>query len=132
MSEVRQISGRPFTPGSAPRQGGKPGRRAKLSAQAVQILDRLLIDWTKHGAATLKILRLERPDLYARLALEVASRLTLADVADAGGPTIVTVRWVDPKHSVPPPLPPEPVRPINSPPDPPPSPQLLTFRRPLD
>ena len=129
MSEVRQI-GRPFAPSRAPRQGGKPGRRAKLSAQAVQILDRLLIDWTKHGAATLKILRLERPDLYARLALEVASRLTLADVADAGGPTIVTVRWVDPKHSAP--LPPELVRPINSPPDPPPSPQLLTFRRPLD
>ena len=75
----------------------------------MQILDRLLIDWTKHGAATLKILRLERPDLYARLALEVASRLTLADTPEnADGPVIVTVRWVDPTHHPAPPLPPEP------------------------
>ena len=31
---------RPFTSTTAPRQGGKPGRRHKLSAQALQILDR--------------------------------------------------------------------------------------------
>jgi hypothetical protein len=124
---------RPFTPATAPRQGGKLGRKNKLSAQAMQILDRLLADWTKHGAATLRILRRERPDLYARLAVETAARLTLADSAgDADGPVIVTVRWVDPKHSAPPPLPPEPPRPINSSPHPPPFPQLLTFRRPLD
>jgi hypothetical protein len=119
-------------PATAPRQGRKPGSKNKLSAQAMQILDRLMIDWMKHGATTLKTLRLERPDLYARLALETASRLTLADSMDADGPITITVRWVDPKHSAPPPLPPEPARPISSPPCPPPSPQLLTFRRPLD
>ena len=131
MSEGRQI-GRPFAPGRAPRTGGKPGRRAKLSAQAMQILDRLQADWMKHGAATLRVLRLEQPQAYARLAVEVAAKLTLAESAEAAdGPTILVVRWGDPNH--PAPSPPE--RPINSPPSPPPapqsSPQLLTFRRPL-
>ena len=127
----------PFTPTTAPRQGGKPGRKAKLSAQALEILNRLLVDWTKHGAATLRVLRLERPDLYARLAIETAAKLTLAesgaDVVD--GPTLLVVRWGTPDPSHPMPLPPEPLKPINSPPSPPPppaSPQLLTFRRPLD
>ena len=55
----------PFVPATAPRQGGKPGRKNRLSAQAVQILDRLMIDWMKHGARTLRVLRLERPELYA-------------------------------------------------------------------
>jgi hypothetical protein len=49
-------------PATAPRQGRKPGSKNKLSAQAMQILDRLMIDWMKHGATTLKTLRLERPD----------------------------------------------------------------------
>ena len=111
----------PFTPATAPRQGGKLGRKHKLSQQAVQILDRLLVDWTKHGAKTLRILRLERPDLYARLALETAARLTLTEAADAGEPpTTLIVRWGDPSR--PAPAPPE---------SPPASPQLLTFRRPL-
>jgi hypothetical protein len=116
---------RPFTPTTAPRQGGKPGRKAKLSAQALEILNRLLVDWTKHGAATLRVLRLERPDLYAKLALETAARLTLAaESAGDGEPVILSVRWGDPRH--PAPAPPE------SPPVlPPSSPQLLTFRRPL-
>ena len=84
----------PFTPATAPRQGGKPGRRAKLSAQAMQILDRLQADWMKHGAATLKILRLEQPQAYAKLALETAARLTLAESAGAvGEPTLLVVRW---------------------------------------
>ena len=42
---------RPFTSTTAPRQGGKPGRRHKLSAQALEILDRLLVDWAKHAAS---------------------------------------------------------------------------------
>ena len=85
---------RQFTSATAPRQGGKPGRRAKLSAQAMQILDRLQADWMKHGAATLKILRLEQPQAYAKLALETAARLTLAKSAGAvGEPTLLVVRW---------------------------------------
>ena len=111
----------PFTPATAPRQGGKPGRRAKLSAQAMQILDRLQADWMKHGAATLKILRLEQPQAYSKLALETAARLTLAESEVGGEPLIVSVRWIDP------------VKPAPTPPPeaPPVSPQLLTFRRPL-
>ena len=102
-----------------------PGRKHKLSAQALQILDRLLTDWTKHGAATLKILRLERPDLYARLALETATRVTLAgSEIDSGAPMVLTVRWGDPR-------PPAPAPPESPPVLPPSSPQLLTFRRPL-
>ena len=114
-----------FTSTTAPKQGGKPGRKVKLSAQALQILDRLMADWMKHGAATLRVLRLERPDLYARLALETATRLTLAESSRADDvPTLLVVRWGDPRH--PAPAPPE------SPPVlPPSSPQLLTFRRPL-
>ena len=124
MSEGARI-GRPFVPTTAPRQGGKPGRKVKLSGQALQILDRLMADWMKHGAATLRVLRLERPDLYARLALETATRLTLAESEVGGEPLIVSVRWIDPVKPAPPP-PPE-----SAPVLPPVSPQLLTFRRPL-
>jgi hypothetical protein len=83
----------PFTSATAPRTGGKPGRKNKLSAQAMQILERLMVDWTKHGAATLRLLRVERPDLYARLCLETATKLTLAekDAGDADGPTLLVV-----------------------------------------
>ena len=118
---------RQFTSATAPRQGRPPGSKNKLSAQALQILEQLMTDWTKHGAATLKILRLERPDLYARLCLETAARLSLgAETADAGElPQVLVVRWGDPSRPAPP-LPPE------SPPVlPPSSSQLLTFQRPL-
>ena len=70
-----------FTGATAPRQGGKPGRKVKLSGQALQILDRLMADWMKHGAATLRVLRLERPDLYARLAGDGVA----ADLGRVGG-----------------------------------------------
>ena len=83
-----------FTSATAPRQGGKPGRKVKLSGQALQILDRLMADWMKHGAATLRVLRLERPDLYARLALETATRLTLAESVVDGEPIIVSCAGV--------------------------------------
>ena len=126
---------RQFTSATAPRQGRTPGSKNKLSAQALQILDRLMADWMKHGAATLRVLRLERPDLYARLALETATRLTLAESSRADDvPTLLVVRWGDPRH--PSPLPPE-VSPPEPPHVPPPAPApfasagLLTFRRPL-
>ena len=90
---------KPFTPSTAPRNGRKPGSSNKLSRQSMEILDKLLVDWAKHGAKTLKTLRIERPELYAKLALDVASRVVLNDVADAGGPMIVTVKWIDPKTS---------------------------------
>ena len=65
---------KPFTPSTAPRNGRKPGSRNKLSRQSMEILDRLLVDWAKHGARTLKVLRLENPAAYARLSLEVATK----------------------------------------------------------
>jgi hypothetical protein len=100
--------GVPFTAQSAPRQGGKPGRRVKLSSTAMAILNKLLADWERHGGTTLKILRMENPAAYAKLALECATRLTLAEMgADGDMPTIITVKWVDPKQHPALPLPPE-------------------------
>ena len=113
---------RQFTSATAPRQGGKPGRKVKLSGQALQILDRLMADWMKHGAATLRVLRLERPDLYARLALETATRLTLAELGVGGEPSH-RERSLDRSSKA--------CAAASSRIVPPVSPQLLTFRRPL-
>ena len=71
------MSGKKFTSETAPRQGSVPGRKPRLSRQAMVILDRLMVDWTKHGAAVLRTLQIERPELYAKLALDVASRVVL-------------------------------------------------------
>ena len=123
----------PFTPATAPRAGGKAGRKVKLSAQSLEILARLMTDWQKHGARTLKVLRLENPAAYARLSLEVATKVALNESAvDDGRPQLLIVRWGtrDPSHPVPPP--PDPI-----PSEPPPRgpmqmPRLLSFERPLD
>ena len=123
----------PFTPATAPRAGGKAGRKVKLSAHALEILDRLLVDWAKHGAATLKVLRLENPAAYARLSLEVATKVALNESAvDDGRPMMLVVRWGTRDPSKPMPLPPDPI-----PSEPPPRgpmqmPRLLSFERPLD
>ena len=128
-----------FTPSTAPKNGRPKGSKNRLSRQAMEILDRLQADWIKHGPAVLKTLRMEQPQAYARLAVEVAARLTLADTAAMDAPMIVTVKWIDPKTSrMPPPLPPETAHP-QSQPHPPPSPlptmtpassaKLLTFHR---
>ena len=100
-----------FTSSSAPRNGRVKGSKNRLSKQARQILDRLMVDWTRHGAGTLKILRLEAPAQYARLSLEIAAKLALNDAGiDDGAPTLLVVRWGtrDPAHPMP--LPPEPIR----------------------
>ena len=91
MSEGKKL-GRPFTPATAPRQGGKPGRKAKLSAEALLILERLMKDWKKYG--------------YAKLALETAAKLGMAETVESvinDVPTVLIVKWADPAH---PPAPP--------------------------
>jgi hypothetical protein len=130
MSEGKKL-GRPFTPETAPRTGGKPGRKNKLSRQALQILDKLMRDWKLHGASTLKILRLEQPAQYARLCVETAAKLGLAESADTvidNQPVTLIVRWGAPSP-----------RPIETPPEvsrevspfaPPVTPRLLTFEPP--
>ena len=115
MSEGKKL-GRPFTPETAPRQGGKPGRKARLSAEALLILERLMKDRKKYGDATLRILRKERPELYAKLALETAAKLGMAETVESvvnDVPTILIVRWGSPGDVMPPP--PEPVLPASSP-----------------
>lgn len=121
--------GVPWTSQSAPRKGGKLGRKAKLSAAAMEILNKLLLDWQRHGTKTLRILRLENPQAYARLVLEASAKLALNDAGADAGPMLITVRWGDPRH--PSPRPPE----ISEPPPhtPPPAgpakaaPRLLTL-----
>ena len=49
MSEVRQL-GRPFTPGNAPRTGGVAGRKNKISARSLKVIDALLTDFAQHGS----------------------------------------------------------------------------------
>ena len=100
MSEGRQISGRPFTPGSAPRQGRTPGSKNKISGRSLKVIDALLKDFTEHGAEAIKIMRLERPAEYVKCAMDVASRMAAAEhgnaLVGANGedcPTILVVRW---------------------------------------
>jgi hypothetical protein len=123
-----------YTSETAPRNGRVKGSKNKLSALSLQILCKLEEDWQKHGATVLKTLRIERPELYAKLALDVATRVTLAgSEIDDARPTLITVKWVDPKISPPPPLPPE--QPSSEPPHhrgPMQMPRLLSFDRPLD
>ena len=60
MSEVRQL--RPFTPGNAPRTGGVAGRKNKLSARSLKVIDTLLADFAEHGSEAVRIMRTERPN----------------------------------------------------------------------
>jgi hypothetical protein len=55
-----------FTPDNRPRGGRPPGARNRLSKA---ILDDLLADWREHGAAAIKLMRLERPADYVRAAI---------------------------------------------------------------
>ena len=52
MSEVRQL--RPFTPGNAPRTGGVAGRKNKISARSLKVIDALLTDFAQHGAEAVR------------------------------------------------------------------------------
>ena len=129
---------KPFTPSTAPRNGRVKGSKNRLSAQSMLILDKLLVDWTKHGAAVLRTLRIERPELYAKLALDVASRVTLAgsEIVD-DRPMKLIVHWGIRDPSKPMPPPPETAHPSSSSPPASPLPtmtpaspaKLLTFHR---
>ena len=65
MSEVRQL--RPFAPGSAPRTGRVPGRKNKLNARSLKVINTLLADFAEHGAEAVQIMRIERPAEYVRM-----------------------------------------------------------------
>ena len=125
---------RKFTSETAPRVGGKLGRKAKLSGLALQILEMAMVDWKKYGPRTLKVLRLENPVAYARLCLEASTRVALAgSEIEAGGPMVLGVRWGAPtERATPPPLPPETAHPEPPPRGPMVMPRLLSFERPLD
>ena len=87
MSEVARI-GRPFAPGSAPRTGGVAGRKNKLSARSLKVIDALLTDFAQHGADAVEIMRIERPAEYVRTAMDVASRMV---AAEHGGGALVSI-----------------------------------------
>ena len=86
MSEVRQL--RPFTPGNAPRTGGVAGRKNKLNARSLKVIDTLLADFAEHGSEAVKIMRVERPNEYVRTAMDVASRMV---AAEHGGSALVQI-----------------------------------------
>ena len=87
MSEVRQT--RPFTPGNAPRTGGGvAGRKNKLNARSLKVIDTLLTDFAQHGADAVKIMRIKRPAEYVRTAMDVASRMVQAE---HGGSALVQI-----------------------------------------
>ena len=134
MSAGKKSGLRPFTSATAPRGGRVKGSKNWLSAEFLRVINRLLSDWKRHGSKTLKILRVENPAVYAKLVFDVASRVTLAEMGADGlnEPTLLVVRWGDPRN--PPPPPPEVALPPEPPHGPPPpagpakaAPRLLTL-----
>ena len=87
MSEVRQI-GRPFAPGSAPRNGRVAGSKNKISARSLKVIDTLLADFAEHGSEAVRIMRTERPNEYVRCVADIASRLA---AAEHGGSALVQI-----------------------------------------
>ena len=86
-----------WTSETAPRQGGKPGRKQKLSAQSLKVVELLLDDFAQHGKKVIDFLRVERPDVYARLIVDVAAKLTILDKTGARGgetPPVLVVHWL--------------------------------------
>ena len=86
MSEVRQL--RPFTPDNAPRTGGMAGRKNKLNARSLKVINTLLADFAEHGSEAVRIMRTERPTEYVRTAMDVASRMV---AAEHGGSALVSI-----------------------------------------
>lgn len=87
MSAVRPI-GRPFIPGNAPRTGGMAGRKNKLNARSLKVINTLLADFAEHGSEAVRIMRTERPNEYVRTAMDVASRMVAAEY---GGGALVSI-----------------------------------------
>ena len=121
-----------FTGASAPRQGGKPGRKVKLNAQAWKAIEMFVADFNKRGQKAINALYIEQPAAYVKLGLDLSAKIVLSDAAaEDTGPTLLVVKWGDPKS--PPPPPPEiPSEPPATPRGPMQMPRLLSFERPLD
>jgi hypothetical protein len=67
-----------------PRGGRTKGARNRLSAQ---VIDDILADWREHGAAAIKIMRVEDPGAYVRVVVstlpkEFTVESVLGDVDD--------------------------------------------------
>ena len=72
MSEVRQI-GRPFAPGRAPTAGRMKGSRNLITKAFLKAFGD---DFKEHGAETIRILRVEDPAAYVRIAASFAQAET--------------------------------------------------------
>ena len=75
-------------PGNAPRTGGMAGRKNKLNARSLKVINTLLADFAEHGSEAVKIMRTERPAEYVRTAMDVASRMV---AAEHGGSALVSI-----------------------------------------
>ena len=90
MSE-RKIVGTPFTPATAPRNGGVAGRRNKINARAWKLIDGLLADYAEHGAAAVRILRVEKPYEYVRASLAATEIALKYTQGQHGGNALVNI-----------------------------------------
>lgn len=67
-AEKQQI-GRPFEPGKSPNPSGRPkGSRNKLGEQ---FLTDMYADWQENGAAVIKAVRAEKPDVYLKVVASI-------------------------------------------------------------
>jgi hypothetical protein len=89
-----------WTSETAPRQGGKPGRKQRLNAQSLKVVELLLDDFAQHGKKVIDFLRIEKPDVYLRVIADVAAKLTILDKTGqmtSDSPPVLVVNW-PPSH----------------------------------
>jgi hypothetical protein len=85
-------NGRQFTSETAPRTGGKAGRRNKLGLEAIKFIEDLYKDYRTHGAAAIAMMRIEKPEAYIRLMADVSTKLVAPDTERV--PPMLVVKWL--------------------------------------
>jgi hypothetical protein len=85
-----------WTSETAPRQGGKPGRKQRLNAQSLKVVELLLDDFAQHGKKVIDFLRIEKPDVYVRVIADLAAKLTIQKTGQMIGetPPTLVVHWL--------------------------------------
>jgi hypothetical protein len=58
---IEQIRPHQYNSATAPRQGGKAGRKNKISHESMRLIEQLLLDFKMHGKTAIDILRIEQP-----------------------------------------------------------------------
>jgi hypothetical protein len=86
-----------FTRETAPRQGGKRGRKLKLSRESEKIIGMLQADFRQHGQRIIDHLRETMPDVYFRVIADINAKFALAEVTGKAAneiAPILVVRWL--------------------------------------